>query len=140
MLSERTIKIVGRVTTAGVLESGCPIENLWSFLYGECRVSPIIIRILSVDEFVRDIDLDTSEQIDKLGESTEIDTEIMIHFFSCDFTELVSQSTHCLCWRFLCEDTTHIYLINLPVTLEWIFYIEISREREHRDGLGFWME
>jgi len=96
LLSERAVKIIGRVTGSGVLEGGRSVEDLRSFLDREGHISPVIIRIFSVDEFLWDIDLDTSEEIDEFGESIKVDADVVVHFFSGDFTELIPEFAHCL--------------------------------------------
>lgn len=91
LLTVRPIKITRRVTAASIFECSLSIECLESFFHRKCRISPVIIGVLSVDEILWDIDIDSSEDIDHFFKSRKINHDVLVDLLSCDLSHLISE-------------------------------------------------
>ncbi len=133
-LPHRPIKVVRRVATPGVLQSGGTVERLESFFDGESHIAVILlVGIFIVHEIRRHVHLDTPEDIDRMRESVKIYIKKVVDRLSRHLRDFFCEQTHgILVGVFLLSDGENA--INLAGAAHRILDIEIARYRKERHG------
>ncbi len=91
LLTLRSIKVTSGMSRTCILECSSSIELLRTSSYTKNLISPVIVWILSIDNILWYIDMDTTECIYDILESTEVDHDITIDSLSSDLGDLFSE-------------------------------------------------
>ena len=132
LLSAGSIEVARRVSTSRILQSSLTIEYLYSFLHTECCISPVLIRILSIEEIHRNIDRYSSEYVDDILEPCEVDHHVVIDHLSGDLRYLICQIGD-TDWVAFSDIVETIYLARSSSLR--VRDVEITRDWEKCDGM-----
>lgn len=91
LLSIGSVEITRRMSTTSITKCGLSVKLLESFFHRKYHISPVIIRILSIEEILGYIYSDSSENIDHLFKSRKIDNNVLIYLLSRDFCHFFSE-------------------------------------------------
>ncbi len=118
------------MSTTSIAKCGLSVKLLESFFHRKYHISPVIIRILSIDEILWYIYIDSSEDIDHLFKSRKIDNNVLIYLLSRDFCHFFSEifNPDFVTLSEIVEsiDTSS----SSPVPIR---YVEITRDRDKGD-------
>ena len=130
LLADRSIEITGWVATSSIFERRLSIHDLESLLDMENLIPIVLVGVLWIDEFLRNIDLNTTESIDNLLESWEVDHNIVVNWLTGDFTDFIRKvfDTDFITFPKFIEtvDTTSSFPL-------WIGDVEVSWDWEEID-------
>lgn len=119
------------MTTTSILECGFTIKSLESLSHDKGGISPVVVRILVVYEIARYLYIYSSEGINNLFESREVDDEVVIDRLSGDLRYFVGKYIHTI--SSTSPHTIEGVDTSSATDLLRIRNKEVTRNREERD-------